>query len=88
MIGNTGGGGGRWGGGRCFKHPAPLHVCSHRFNFRATLFCGVAFSSKLILQILIGGPDLAVRGVSKFKVDLVLITFFSKFNIMLEIANS
>ena len=38
-------------------------------------------------KILIGGHDLAVRGVSKYKVDMIFI-FFREFNTMLEIVDS
>ena len=36
---------------------------------------------------LIGGHDLAQRGVSKYKVDMIFI-FFREFNTMLEIVDS
>ena len=38
-------------------------------------------------NFLIGGQDLAVRGVSKYKVDMIFI-FFREFNTMLEIVDS
>ena len=37
-------------------------------------------------KILIGGHDLAVRGVSKYKVDMIFI-IFREFSTMLEIEN-
>ena len=36
---------------------------------------------------LMGGHDLAVRGVSKYKVDMIFI-IFREFNTMLEIVDS
>ena len=38
-------------------------------------------------KILIGGHDLAVRGVSKYKVDMIFI-IFREFNTTLEIVDS
>ena len=38
-------------------------------------------------KFLIGGHDLAVRGVSKYKVDMIFI-IFREFNTMLEIVDS
>ena len=38
-------------------------------------------------KILIRGHDLAVRGVSKYKVDMIFI-IFREFNTMLEIVDS
>ena len=38
-------------------------------------------------HFLIGGHDLAVRGVSKYKVDMIFI-IFREFNTMLEIVDS
>ena len=37
--------------------------------------------------VLIGGHDLAVRGVSKHKVDMIFV-IFREFNTMLEIVDS
>ena len=39
------------------------------------------------IKFLIGGHDLAVRGVSKYKVDMIFI-IFREFNTMLEIVDS
>ena len=63
--------------------------CSHAFNFGAVLLCVGDFSQKIMWQkkILIGGHDLAVRGVSKYKVDMIFI-IFREFNTMLEIVDS
>ena len=38
-------------------------------------------------KILIGGHDLAVRGVSKYRVDMIFI-IFREFNTMFEIVDS
>ena len=70
----------------------PLIFCPHAFNFGATLLCVGDFSPKNSLtpcgkKILIGGHNLAVRGVSKYKVDMIFI-IFREFNTMLEIVDS
>ena len=80
------------GGGEGFKTP-PVIFCPHAFNFEATLLCVGDFSPKNSLtpcgekKILIGGHDLAVRGVSKCKGDMIFI-IFREFNPMLEIVTS
>ena len=50
----------------------------------AALLCVGDFSPK---KFLIGGHDLAVRGVSKYKVDMIFV-IFREFNMMLEIVDS
>ena len=81
-------------GGGGFKSPAPPPIfCSHAFNFGAALLCAGDFSPKNSLtpcgekNFLIGGHDLAVRGVSKYRVDMIFI-IFREFNTMLEIVDS
>ena len=82
-------------GGEALKAapPPPLIFCPHAFNFGATLLCVGDFSKKNSLTscgektFLIGGHDLAVRGVSKYKVDMIFI-IFREFNTMLETVNS
>ena len=81
----------RSGGGGGFKSASPI-FCSHAFNFEATLLCVGDLSQKIVSHrmaknFLIGGHDLAVRGVSKYKVDMIFI-IFREFNTMLEIVNS
>ena len=82
----------RSGGGGALKAP-PQYFCPHAFNFGATLLCVGDFSPKNNLTpcgenfFLIGGHDLAVRRVSKYKVDMIFI-FFREFNTMLEIVDS
>ena len=52
----------------------PANFCPHAFNFGATLLCDGDFSQKIIFtpcgenKFLIWGQDLAVSGVSIFKV--------------------
>ena len=75
------------GGGGGFKSPPPPIFCPHAFNFGATLLCDGDFSPKSENFFLIGGHDLAVRGVSKYKVDMIFI-IFREFNTMLEIVDS
>ena len=76
------------GGGGGFKSPPPPIFCPHAFNFGATLLCVGEFSPKNSLtpggkkKFLIGGHDLAVRGVSMYKVDMIFI-IFREFNMML-----
>ena len=64
---------------------------SHAFNFGAALLCVGDFSQKITPCgenfFLIGGHDLAVRGVSKYKVDMIFV-IFREFNTMLEIVDS
>ena len=63
---------------------------AHAFNFGAALLCVGDFSQKIVWQkyfFLIGGHDLAVRGVSKYKVDMIFV-IFREFNTMLEIVDS
>ena len=80
-------------GGGALKAPPPPIFCSHAFNFGAALLCVGDFSPKNSLtpcgekKILIGGHDLAVRGVSKYKVDMIFV-IFREFNTMLEIVDS
>ena len=82
-------------GGGALKAPPPPHLifCSHAFNFGAALLCVGDFSPKISQNtvwrktILIGGHDLAVRGVSKYKVDMIFV-IFCEFNTMLEIVDS
>ena len=65
-------------GGGGFKNPHPPPIfCSHAFNIGAALLCVGDFSQKI-------NHDLAVRGVSKYKVDMIFI-IFREFNTMLEI---
>ena len=77
--------------------------CPQAFNFGATLLCVGDFSQKIVCMAngqnssysykhrmanKIGlGVDLAVRGVSKYKVDMIFI-IFREFNTMLEIVDS
>ena len=83
----------RSGGGTLKAPPPPPIFCPHAFNFVATLLCVREYSQKNNLtpcgekKILIGGHDLAVRGVSKYKVDMIFI-IFREFNTMLEIVDS
>ena len=84
----------RSGVGEGFKSPPPpLIFCQHAFNFGATILCVVDFSPKNSLTLcgenffLIGGHDLGVRGVSKYKVDMIFV-IFREFNTMLEIVDS
>ena len=82
-------------GGGGFKSPPPplRFFYSHTFNFGAALLCVGDFSPKNSLtscgkkKFLMGGHDLAVRGVSKYKVDMIFI-IFREFNTMLEIVDS
>ena len=81
-------------GGGGFKSPPPPPIfCSHAFNFGAALLCVGDISQKNRLApcgekiFLIGGHDLAVRGVSKYKVDMIFV-IFREFNKMLEIVDS
>ena len=80
-------------GGGGFKSPPPPIFCSHAFNFGAALLCVGDISQKNRLApcgekiFLIGGHDLAVRGVSKYKVDMNFV-IFREFNKMLEIVDS
>ena len=77
-------------GGGGFKSPPPSFFCPRAFNFGAKLLCVVDFSKKRPCGenfFFIGGHDLAVRGVSKYKVDMIFI-FFREFNMMLEIVDS
>ena len=76
-------------GGAALKAPPPPIFCSHAFNFGAALLCVGDFSQKIVgkKKILMGGHDLAVRGVSKYKVDMIFI-IFREFNTMLEIVDS
>ena len=79
--------------GRGFKSPPPPIFCSHAFNFGAALLCVGDFSQKNSLtpcgkkKNLIGGHDLAVRGISKYKVDMTFV-ILRDFNTMLEIVDS
>ena len=84
----------RSGGGALKAPPPPPPIfCSHAFNFGAALLCVGDFSPKISQNtvwrktILIGGHDLAVRGVSKYKVDMIFV-IFCEFNTMLEIVDS
>ena len=78
--------------GGALKAPPPI-FCSHAFNFGAALLCVGDFSQKNSLtpcgekRFLMGGHDLAVKGVSKYKVDMIFI-IFREFNTMLEIVDS
>ena len=75
-----------------YKPPPPI-FCSHAFNFGAALLCVGDFSPKNSLTpfgekfFLMGGHDLTVRGVLKYKVDMIFI-IFREFNTMLEIVDS
>ena len=66
------------------KAPPPTpNFCPQAFNFGATLLCVGDFSKKIVWQKkLIGDQDLAERGLSKFKVDMIFI-IFREFNMML-----
>ena len=80
------------GGGGALKAPSPPIFCPHAFNFGAALLCVGDFSQKIVYHrvakfFFIGGHDLAVRGVSKYKVDMIFI-IFREFNTMLEIVDS
>ena len=80
-------------GGGGFNSPHPPIFCSHAFNFGAALLCVGDFSQENSLTLcgeknfLIGGHDLAERGVSKYKVDMIFV-IFREFNTMLEIVDS
>ena len=57
-------------------HPQPpLNFCLQAFKFGATLLCVADWRLflKYNLKKLIGGQDLAIRRVSKFKVDMIFI---------------
>ena len=75
------------------KAPPPPIFCPHAFNFGTTLLCVGDVSPKKSLtpcgktNFLIVGYDLAVTGVSKYKVDMIFI-IFREFNTMLEIVDS
>ena len=66
------------GGGGALKAPPPI-FCSHTFNFGAALLCVGDFSQKNSLTpcgenfLFIGSHDLAVRGLSKYKVDMIFV---------------
>ena len=68
--------------------PTPSNFWAHAFNFGATLFCVGDISQKYSFkpcgkkEILIVGQDLAVRGASKCKVDVIFI-IFREFNIIM-----
>ena len=75
-------------------NPPPPIFCSHAFNFGAALlWCALVTFPKNSFTpcgekiFLIGGHDLSVRGVSKYKVDMIFI-IFREFNTMLEIVDS
>ena len=80
-------------GGGALKAPPSTIFCHHAFNSGSTLLCVGDFSKKNSLTpcgeifFLLGGHDLAVRGVSKYKVDMIFI-IFREFNTMLEIVDS
>ena len=81
-------------GGGSFKSPPPPQIfCPYAFNFGAILLCVGDFSPKNSFntvwqkKILIRGHDLAVRGVSKYKVDMIFV-IFREFNMRLEIVDS
>ena len=71
------------------KHPPPSptslqNICTHGFNFRTTLLCVGDYSQKTPShKILSVGQDLAVSGVSKFKVNVIFIIFCES-NIILK----
>ena len=81
--------------GWAFESPPPplRFFCPHAFDIGATLLCVGNFFQKNCLtpygekHFLIGGHDLAVSGVSKYKVDIIFI-IFCEFNTMLEIVDS
>ena len=80
------------GGGALKALPPPGPIfCPHAFNFGATLLYIGDFSQKNLTSCgrykLIGGHNLAVRRVSKYKVDMIFI-IFHEFNTMLEIVDS
>ena len=81
------------GGFKSAPPPPPPIFCSHAFNFGAALLCVGDFSQKNSLtpcgekKFLMVGHDLAVMGVSKYKVDMIFI-IFREFNTMLEIVDS
>ena len=54
---------------------------------RWRLFSKISLTPCVANFFLIGGYDLAVRGVSKYKVDMIFI-IFCEFNTMLEIFDS
>ena len=58
-----------------------LHYCA------LGTFPKILFNTVWRKKISIGGHDLAVRGVSKYKVDMIFI-IFREFNTMLEIVDS
>ena len=77
-------------GGGALKASPPKNVWPYVFNFGATLLC-VGDSSQIIdlhrvskFFFWMGGPNLAVNAVSKFKVD-VLFIILREFNYILEI---
>ena len=77
----------RSGGGGGVKTPRPI-FCPDASYFGATMWCVRDFFKKNCLTqcgkylVLIGGQDLAARGVSKFKDDMIFI-IFREFNMML-----
>ena len=80
-------------GGGALKKTLPPMSCSHAFNFGATLLCVGDFSQRNSLtacgKFLFdwGGDDLAVRGVSKYIVNMIFI-ILCEFITMLEIIDS
>ena len=77
--------------GGALNSPPPL---PHFFAFTHLIlelhYCALgtfAFNTVWQKKVLIGGHDLAVRGVSKYKVDMIF-NFFLEFNTMLEIVDS
>ena len=81
-------------GGVAFKAPAPLSFFALTHLILELHYCAFGtFPKKNSLtpcgenKFLIGGHDLAVREVSKYKVDMIFI-FFREFNTMLEIVDS
>ena len=79
------------GGG--FKSPPPLRFFALTHLILELHYCALVTFPKNSLtpcvekNFLIGGLDLAVRGVSKYKVDMIFI-IFREFNTMLEIVDS
>ena len=81
-------------GGALKARPPPLRFFALTHLILELHYCAlVTFPKKNSLtpcgekKILIGGHDLAVRGVSKYKVDMIFL-IFREFNTMLEIVDS
>ena len=81
----------RSGGGGALKAPPPLRFFALTHLILELHYCALVTFSKISLTqcvekfFLMGGHDLAVRRVSKYKVDMIFI-IFREFNTIMEIA--